>query len=153
MTTFTNFRFDLDEDGIALVTWDMPDRSMNVITPEVMDELSRIVETVATDGAIKGCVITSGKDSFSGGADLAMLQGLRAEYGRLKKEKGEEETINKVQAIWRRPRNEVKDEFGDRVTMVVIPGAGHALVPEAPEAVVDAIVKWEKSLPRANPQG
>lgn len=46
-------------------------------------------------------------------------------------------------------RNEVKDEFGDRVTMVVIPGAGHALVPEAPAAVVDAIVKWEKSLPRA----
>ncbi|KAB0265988.1 3-hydroxyacyl-CoA dehydrogenase NAD-binding domain-containing protein [Microvirga brassicacearum] len=93
MTTFTNFRFDLDEDGIALVTWDMPDRSMNVITPEVMDELSRIVETVATDGAIKGCVITSGKDSFSGGADLAMLQGLGAEYGRLRKEKDEEEAM------------------------------------------------------------
>lgn len=93
MTTFTNFRFDLDEDGIALVTWDMPDRSMNVITPEVMDELSRIVETVATDGAIKGCVITSGKVSFSGGADLAMLQGLGAEYGRLKKEKNEEEAM------------------------------------------------------------
>lgn len=45
-------------------------------------------------------------------------------------------------------RNEVKDEFGERVTMVVIPGAGHALVPEAPQAVVDAIVKWERSLPR-----
>jgi len=28
----------------------------------------------------------------------------------LKKEKGEDETINKVQAIWRRPRSEVKDE-------------------------------------------
>ncbi|CAM3624301.1 AB hydrolase-1 domain-containing protein [Bordetella sputigena] len=44
-------------------------------------------------------------------------------------------------------RNEVKDEFGDRVTMVVIPGAGHALIPENPGAVVDAIVKWERSLP------
>jgi pimeloyl-ACP methyl ester carboxylesterase len=50
-------------------------------------------------------------------------------------------------------RNEVKDEFGDRVTLVVIPGAGHALVPEAPGEVVDAIVKWEKSLPRAESQG
>jgi pimeloyl-ACP methyl ester carboxylesterase len=50
-------------------------------------------------------------------------------------------------------RNEVKDEFGNRVTMVVIPGAGHALVPEEPRAVVDAIVKWEKSLPRAASKG
>jgi pimeloyl-ACP methyl ester carboxylesterase len=49
-------------------------------------------------------------------------------------------------------RNEVKDEFGDRVTLVVIPGAGHALVPEAPHAVVNAIVKWEMTLPRAKPQ-
>jgi pimeloyl-ACP methyl ester carboxylesterase len=44
-------------------------------------------------------------------------------------------------------RNEIKDEFGDRVTLAVIPGAGHALVPEAPGAVVDAIVKWERTLP------
>ena len=84
MSTFTNFRLDIDSDGIALATWDMPDRSMNVITPEVMTELAQIVEKVATDEAIKGCVITSGKDSFSGGADLAMLQGLGGEYGRLK---------------------------------------------------------------------
>ena len=27
----TNFKFDIDADGIALITWDMPDRSMNVI--------------------------------------------------------------------------------------------------------------------------
>ena len=29
----TNFRFETDADGIALATWDMPGRSMNVITP------------------------------------------------------------------------------------------------------------------------
>ncbi len=90
---FTNFRFEVDGDGIALATWDMPGRSMNVITPEVMEELSRIVETVASQEAIGGCVITSGKDSFSGGADLTMLQGLGAEYARLAKERGEEEAI------------------------------------------------------------
>ncbi|MBL0405727.1 enoyl-CoA hydratase/isomerase family protein [Microvirga aerilata] len=90
MTNFTNFRLELDADGIALATWDMPGRSMNVITPEVMGELERIIETVAGDEAIKGCVITSGKEAFSGGADLTMLQGLGAEYARLAKEKGEE---------------------------------------------------------------
>ncbi|HEX2555174.1 MAG TPA: 3-hydroxyacyl-CoA dehydrogenase NAD-binding domain-containing protein [Microvirga sp.] len=89
----TNFRFEIDGDGIALATWDMPGRSMNVITPEVMDELSRIVETVAADEAVKGCVIASGKESFSGGADLTMLQGLGAEHARLAKERGEEEAM------------------------------------------------------------
>jgi 3-hydroxyacyl-CoA dehydrogenase / enoyl-CoA hydratase / 3-hydroxybutyryl-CoA epimerase len=90
MANFTNFRFDVDGDGIALATWDMPGRSMNVITPEVVQELSAIVDTVTTDAAIKGCVVTSGKEAFSGGADLTMLQGLGAEYARLAKERGEE---------------------------------------------------------------
>ena len=44
-------------------------------------------------------------------------------------------------------RNEMKDEFGDRVTVVVIPDASHALIPEQPKAVVDALVTWIKSLP------
>src|SRR5919205_1873806 len=86
----TNFRFETDADGIALATWDMPGRSMNVITTEVMEELAQIVDKVAGDQAIKGCVITSGKDSFSGGADLTMLQGLGALYEKLAREKGEE---------------------------------------------------------------
>ena len=94
MTNFTNFRFDVDCDGIALATWDMPDRSMNVITPEVMEELARLVDTVAADEAIKGCVITSGKDAFSGGADLTMLQGLSVQYAKLAREKGEEEAMS-----------------------------------------------------------
>ena len=85
----TNFRFETDADGIAVATWDMPGRSMNVITPEVMEELNQIVDKVAGDEAIKGCVITSGKESFSGGADLTMLQGLRDLYVTLAKEKGE----------------------------------------------------------------
>jgi 3-hydroxyacyl-CoA dehydrogenase/enoyl-CoA hydratase/3-hydroxybutyryl-CoA epimerase len=39
----TNFRFETDDRGIALATWDMPGRSMNVITTEVGEELLRIV--------------------------------------------------------------------------------------------------------------
>ena len=67
-----NFRFDVDGDGIALLTWDMPKRSMNVITEDVMAELDRVIDHVASEAAIKGCVVTSGKESFSGGADLNM---------------------------------------------------------------------------------
>ncbi|TGV11702.1 3-hydroxyacyl-CoA dehydrogenase [Mesorhizobium sp. M8A.F.Ca.ET.173.01.1.1] len=72
--SYTNFTLDTDADGIALVTWNSPDRSMNVFTEEVMRELSAIVDKVAGDAAIKGAVITSGKDSFSGGADITLLQ-------------------------------------------------------------------------------
>lgn len=72
--SYSNFTLDIDADGIALVTWDMPDRSMNVFTEEVMRELNAIVDHVAGDAAIKGAVITSGKDTFSGGADITLLQ-------------------------------------------------------------------------------
>ena len=86
----TNFRFETDADGIALLTWDMPGRSMNVISTDVMNELAQVVEAVATDASIKGCVVTSGKDTFSGGADLTMLQGGAKEFARVLKEQGEE---------------------------------------------------------------
>src|SRR5450631_4266479 len=85
-----NFKFDVDADGIALVTWDMADRSMNVITMEVIAELGAIVEKVATDTAIKGAVVTSAKDAFCGGADLTMLERMGAIYDNLVKTKGAE---------------------------------------------------------------
>lgn len=78
--SYTNFTLDIDADGIALITWDMPDRSMNVFTEEAMLELNSIVDKVASDAAIKGAVITSGKDTFSGGADIAMLQKMLSKF-------------------------------------------------------------------------
>ena len=73
--TYKNFTVETDADGIALVTWDMPDKSMNVFTEEVMDEIDAIIDQVIADDAIKGAVFTSGKkDSFSGGADITMLK-------------------------------------------------------------------------------
>ena len=88
---FVNFHVETDSDGIALLTWDMPGRSMNVITPEVIGEIEAVVDHVAAEASIKGCVITSGKDNFSGGADLSMLQSVAAEYQKARQEKGEEE--------------------------------------------------------------
>ena len=39
MSTYKNFTVATDADGIALVTWDMPGKSMNVFTEEVMDDM------------------------------------------------------------------------------------------------------------------
>ena len=57
--TLQNFTIDIDADGIALVTWNMPGRSMNVIDMWVLEELSAIVEQVVADAAIKAVVLTS----------------------------------------------------------------------------------------------
>lgn len=78
--SYTNFTLDIDADGIALITWDMPDRSMNIFTEEAMLELNAIVDKVASGAAIKGAVITSGKDAFSGGADITMLQKMLSKF-------------------------------------------------------------------------
>jgi 3-hydroxyacyl-CoA dehydrogenase/enoyl-CoA hydratase/3-hydroxybutyryl-CoA epimerase len=85
-----NFKLDVDADGIALVTWDMPGKSMNVIDFSVVDELDALVDKVAADAAIKGVVVTSGKDAFGGGADLTMLEKQRQDYETTFKAKGEE---------------------------------------------------------------
>ncbi len=87
--SFIHFTLDVDSDGLALVTWNSPGRSMNVIDPAVKDELAAIVEQVAADAAIKGVVITSGKDSFCAGADLTMLESMSRAHAELVASQGE----------------------------------------------------------------
>src|SRR3977135_3358106 len=94
--TYVNFKLETDADGIALVTWDAPGRSMNVIDLKVMEELSDIVEKVATDPAIKGAVVTSGKETFCAGADLTMLEVFSREFSDTVKEQGEEMAVKRL---------------------------------------------------------
>lgn len=85
--SYENFTVETDADGIALIIWDMPDRSMNVFTAAVMEEIDRIVDQIVANAAIKGAVITSGKTgSFTGGADLKMLSGMFASFEAKKRE-------------------------------------------------------------------
>ncbi len=88
--SYTNFKIDTDADGIALVTWDMPGRSMNVFDIKTIDELAAIVEATTNDAGVKGVVITSAKEAFSGGADLTMLETFGRVYADTLKKKGEE---------------------------------------------------------------
>jgi 3-hydroxyacyl-CoA dehydrogenase/enoyl-CoA hydratase/3-hydroxybutyryl-CoA epimerase len=104
-----NFNFDVDAEGIALVTWDMPGKSMNVITGDTIAELSAIVDKAVADAAIKGVVVTSGKDAFCGGADLTMLEKMGAIYTDKLKREGEEkaaayvfEESRKLSQLYRR---------------------------------------------------
>jgi pimeloyl-ACP methyl ester carboxylesterase len=45
-------------------------------------------------------------------------------------------------------RTEAKDEFGDRVTIAVIPNASHALPAEKPVETANAIADWADKLPK-----
>ena len=48
------------------------------------------------DAKIKGAVITSGKDTFCGGADLTLLERLARAYTEFAKSQGEEAAANKL---------------------------------------------------------
>lgn len=92
MAEYRNFTVETDEDGIVLITWDMPGRSMNIFTEEAMGELDRIVDQVVGDSGIKGAVFTSGKDTFSGGADISMLHKMMTRFH-------EEKATNRENAV------------------------------------------------------
>ena len=72
----TNFKWDQDADGIVTLSWDVPGRTMNVLTGSAIAELAAVAEKVAGDSAIKGLVITSGKtNGFCAGAALDEMEG------------------------------------------------------------------------------
>ncbi len=96
MSDYINFKTDIDADGIALLTWDMPDRSMNVFTEEVILELDKVIDDMTANEAVKAVVVTSGKSQFSGGADLTMLQGLLGQYQKAIAEKGQTEAATEL---------------------------------------------------------
>ena len=87
---YTNFKIETDSDGIALVTWDIPGKSMNVVDETSGTELAAIVKQMTEDTAVKGVVITSAKEAFCAGADLTMLTGMNQTYVEMLKSKGEE---------------------------------------------------------------
>ncbi|WP_370050312.1 enoyl-CoA hydratase-related protein, partial [Salipiger sp.] len=69
----TEFTLEKGADGVAIITWDLPGKSMNVLTLEGAEELDAAIDDALADDAVKGIVITSGKDSFAAGMDLNVL--------------------------------------------------------------------------------
>ncbi|MEO1779828.1 MAG: 3-hydroxyacyl-CoA dehydrogenase NAD-binding domain-containing protein [Pseudomonadota bacterium] len=76
-----DFTLTKDADGIATITWDVPGKTMNVMSFEGLQELSDCVDDALADDAVKGIVITSGKDTFAGGMDLNLLAKMKEDAG------------------------------------------------------------------------
>tara|TARA_R110000850_G_scaffold913_8_gene5511 strand:+ start:5590 stop:7824 length:2235 start_codon:yes stop_codon:yes gene_type:complete len=90
------FSFDIDSDGIAHAVFDVPGRSMNTLTGKAVADIIAFTQEVATNDAIKGLVISSGKASgFCAGADLGEM-GDRAGSGGAAEPRSEAE-IKKAQ--------------------------------------------------------
>lgn len=68
--------YEVDGDGIATITWDMPGRSMNVLSDASTAAFSDAIDKAIGDDNVKGVIVTSGKDSFIAGADLEMILGM-----------------------------------------------------------------------------
>ena len=62
--------YEIDSDGVAVVTWDLENRSMNVLNFQSLGEYRSIIEKLISDESVKGIVLRSAKDAFIAGADL-----------------------------------------------------------------------------------
>ena len=77
----TEFTYDLDADGVATITWDLPGKSMNVMSIEGSKHFDAFIDQALADDAVKGIVVTSAKDSFAGGMDLNVLAQIKHAAG------------------------------------------------------------------------
>jgi 3-hydroxyacyl-CoA dehydrogenase / enoyl-CoA hydratase / 3-hydroxybutyryl-CoA epimerase len=72
----TTMSYEVTDDGIAIVTIDVKDRPMNILTPELHQDVGRVAEQLALDDKAIGAVIQSAKPAFVAGGDLKRLVGL-----------------------------------------------------------------------------
>ena len=78
----TDFTSKTDADGVAIITWDVAGKSMNVMSIDGLTQLEAHIDTALADDAVKGIVITSGKEgTFAGGMDLNLLAKMREDAG------------------------------------------------------------------------
>ena len=73
----TDFTMSKDAEGIATITWDVPEKSMNVLSFEGLQTLNDLVDDALADEGVKGIIITSGKADFAAGMDLNVLATLK----------------------------------------------------------------------------
>ena len=77
----TDFVTETDSNGVALITWDTVGKSMNVMSQDAFELLSDLVDRALVDDAVKGIVLTSGKDTFAGGMDLNVIAKMKEDAG------------------------------------------------------------------------
>ena len=130
----TDFTMTTDADGVAVITWDVPNKSMNVLSLEGLAHLSDLIDQAHADDAIKGIVITSGKDSFAGGMDLNVIAKMKESAGD-DPAKGLFEGTMQMHAILRKIElagMDPKTQKGGKPTAAALPGTALGIGLELP---------------------
>ena len=132
----TDFTMNVDADGVATITWDVPGKSMNVMSRESMALLNSLIDEVLETDAIKGAIITSGKDSFAGGMDLNVLGAIREDYADNPAEGLFEFTMNGHHALRKieRAGMDPKTNKGGKPIAAALPGTALGIGLEIPLA-------------------
>ena len=77
----TDFTAATDADGVTTITWDVPGKSMNVMSLAGFGELNALIDAALADAGVKGIILTSGKKDFAGGMDLNVIAKMRDDAG------------------------------------------------------------------------
>lgn len=78
----TDFTMEKGADGVAIITWDTVGKSMNVMNQQGFMDLDALIDDALADDAVKGVILTSGKDgSFAGGMDLNIIAKMKEAAG------------------------------------------------------------------------
>ncbi|MGR3694743.1 MAG: 3-hydroxyacyl-CoA dehydrogenase NAD-binding domain-containing protein [Sagittula sp.] len=132
----TDFTSATDADGVAVITWDVPGKSMNVLSLEGLEELDGLVDAALADEAVKGIVITSGKDTFAGGMDLNIIAKMKDMVGD-DPAKGLFEGVMRMHGVLRkieRAGMEAKTNKGGKPIAAALPGTALGIGLELPLA-------------------
>ena len=62
--------YRVDDDGIAIVTWNNPDSPVNTLTDASLAAYETAMDRALADTAVRGIVVTSAKRDFIAGADV-----------------------------------------------------------------------------------
>ncbi len=132
----SEFHYSVDADGVATITWDIPNKSMNVLSMEGLRELETHVDTALADEAVKGVIITSGKSDFAGGMDLNVIAKMKEMAGD-QPEKGLFEGIMSMHHVLRkieRAGMDPKTLKGGKPVVAALPGTALGIGLEIPLA-------------------
>lgn len=96
--SYSTLLVDVDSDGIAIVTINRPSK-LNALNAEVISELDDFFSRAATEGAIKGVILTgAGPKSFVAGADISRFKSLGQAEGKKFAQYGQA-VFNKIESL------------------------------------------------------
>lgn len=99
-TVSSAFSLEKKDNGIAILTMDVPGESMNTLKAEFGDQINTMLDDIEADKSIKGVVLTSGKkSSFVAGADISMLSECKTVEDAQRLASGGQEVFNRIEKM------------------------------------------------------